>query len=334
MTERLLDLKRDYLRRLTSHAFSAAGRSSLVDDLYAPECVWNGPHPINSLSGQQQLVDQLWTPLLAAFPDLSLRLDMLLSGTFAGGEWVASSGFYVGIFERPWLGLVPTGRPAWLRFGSFDRVVDGRIVESYVILDLPSLMQQTRQWPLAPSLGADLIAPPPSTQNGVRTDARDEAASAASLSLVEAMIGGLMQYDRKSLASMGMRRFWTSDFHWYGPGGIGTMRGHTDYERGHQRPFLRAFPDRRGGDHKCRIADDQFVASTGWPSVRATHTGGGWLGLAPTGKAISMRVMDFWRREGELLAENWVFIDIPELLLQMGIDLFERADEFRRPPEV
>jgi len=29
-------------------------------------------------------------------------------------------------------------------------------------------------------------------------------------------------------------------------------------------------------------------------------------------------------REGDLLAENWVMIDIPELLQQMGLDLFER----------
>jgi predicted ester cyclase len=327
-----LELKRDYFRRLVQHPLSLEGRAELLADLYAPDCKWNGPHPINRLLSRQQILDQLWGPLLVAFPHLSLRLDMLLSGTFAGGEWVASSGFYVGIFEQPWLGLLPTRRPAWLRFGAFERLVDGQIVESFVILDIPALMQQTGQWPLAPSLGSDLIAPPPSTQKGICLDGRDEGESAASLSLVEAMIGGLMQYDGKSLGSMGMRRFWTPDFHWYGPGGIGTMRGHRDYERGHQRPFLRAFPDRRGGDHKCRIADNDLVASTGWPSVRATHSGGGWLGLAPTGRAISMRVMDFWRREGELLAENWVFIDVPELLLQMGLDVFQRAKELQAIP--
>jgi hypothetical protein len=38
-----------------------------------------------------------------------------------------------------------------------------------------------------------------------------------------------------------------------------------------------------------------------------------------------MRVMDFWRREGNLLAENWVFIDLPDLLLQMGVRLLPEA---------
>jgi hypothetical protein len=37
-----------------------------------------------------------------------------------------------------------------------------------------------------------------------------------------------------------------------------------------------------------------------------------------------MRVMDFWRREGDLLVENWVFIDMVDLFLQLGVDLFER----------
>jgi predicted ester cyclase len=325
-SDKILQLKCDYAQRI-QHPFTPAGRRALLQDLYAPDCVFNGSHPINTLAGHDEVFERLWAPLLNAFPDLSQRTDILLSGAFAQGDWVASTGHYVGIFESDWLGIRATRRPTWIRFGSFDKFVDGKIVESYVILDVASVMQQAMQWPLAPSLGVNLITPAPSDQSGIRLDRRDEAASAASLSLVESMIAGLMQFDGENLASMGMRRFWTSDFQWFGPGGIGTMRGHQDYERGHQRPFLRAFPDRRGGDHKCRIGDNEYVASTGWPSVRATHTGGGWLGLSPTGKAISMRVMDFWRREDDLLAENWVFIDLPELLLQMGLDVFQRRQE-------
>jgi len=68
------------------------------------------------------------------------------------------------------------------------------------------------------------------------------------------------------------------------------------------------------------LGDGAFVGSTGWPSVRATHSGP-WQGCAPTNRAISMRVMDFWRREDKLLRENWVFIDMIELLLQMDVDI-------------
>ena len=36
---------------------------------------------------------------------------------------------------------------------------------------------------------------------------------------------------------------------------------------------------------------------------------------------------DWWRREGDLLVENWVFVDIPHVLLQMGYDLFANMTE-------
>ena len=35
-----------------------------------------------------------------------------------------------------------------------------------------------------------------------------------------------------------------------------------------------------------------------------------------------MRVCDWWRREGDLLVENWVFVDVPHVLKQLGNDLF------------
>jgi len=36
---------------------------------------------------------------------------------------------------------------------------------------------------------------------------------------------------------------------------------------------------------------------------------------------------NWWRREGDLLIENWVFVDIPHVLLQMGYDLFANMTE-------
>ncbi len=47
-----------------------------------------------------------------------------------------------------------------------------------------------------------------------------------------------------------------------------------------------------------------------------------------------MRVMDFWRRDGDRFRENWVFIDIPDLLLQMGFDLFAQIKNRDKVPQV
>ena len=40
--------------------------------------------------------------------------------------------------------------------------------------------------------------------------------------------------------------------------------------------------------------------------------------------------MDIWRREGALLKENWVAIDIPQILLQMGLDVFAQMRELQQ----
>ena len=129
-------------------------------------------------------------------------------------------------------------------------------------------------------------------------------------------------------------RFWEPGFMWYGPSGIGTSKGLDGFEAHHQIPFLRAFPDRRVHKHIANIYDGDFVVTGGWPSVVATHTGPDWLGLGATGKFIRMRVMDFYRVDGDLIAENWVPIDIADILRQMGSDIFglvrHRAGDPRR----
>ena len=294
----------------------AAALASLADDHQLHAFA-----PVNGVAGRDGYAAAVLAPLAAAFPRGEERCDIRLSGAYKEGDWVASSGHIAGIFAAPLFGIPATGRAGMVRFGRFERHSGGKIAETLLILDLPSLMMQAGYWPIGPAMGPGFPAPSPATHDGI-VGPGDEGGE-ASLALVNAMIGGLHEFDG-SLKSMGMRGYWTDDFWWYGPAPIGNFRGHSDYERGHQLPFLTAFPDRVGGNHRARIGEGGYVASTGWPSITATHAGGGWLGLAPTGRAITMRVMDFWRREGNLLAENWVMIDIPDLLDQMGINVFER----------
>ena len=280
--------------------------------------------PLDRADGRDAVRSALIAPLLDSFAGLEERLDILIGGSFSGSDWTASTGHLAGIFAKPLFDIPATGAPAFLRFGRFDRWEDGVVVEMILLFDLPDLMMQGGVWPLARPLGRLILPPGPATRDGVAAAPGTPSEAAHSLKLVEDMIAGLMRYDGQELASMAMIDFWTRDFWWFGPAPIGSFRGHADYERGHQRPFLTAFPDRIGGNHRCRIGERSYVASTGWPSIRATHSGGGWLGLPPTDKPITMRVMDFWRRDGDRLAENWVFIDVPDLLAQLGLDVFAR----------
>ena len=315
----ILDKAR-YWQLIDSNRDLAKTHMGLTDLLYAADCNFNAGAPVDHCVGTASIIEHFWQPLVCAFPDLERRTDILLSGQFKDGDWFASTGYFVGHFENNLYGLKASRRPHFLRYGWFDHVVGDKVVESYVLLDLTRLMIETGQWPLRAQLG-ESWSPAPATQDGITLGEVDPAESDKSLKLVEAMIAGLMTYDQKSLSSMGMKRFWTPQFGWYGPGGIGSARGHADYERAHQGPFLKAFPDRIGGNHKCRIGEGTYVASTGWPSINATHSGDDWIGIPATGKRITQRIMDFWRREDDMLIENWVFIDMVNLIGQFGIDL-------------
>ncbi|GAH33788.1 unnamed protein product, partial [marine sediment metagenome] len=51
---------------------------------------------------------------------------------------------------------------------------------------------------------------------------------------------------------------------------------------------------------------------------------GGFLGLPASDRTVEMRVVDIYRRDGNKLAENWVFIDMLYFLKQQGLDVLER----------
>jgi predicted ester cyclase len=55
-----------------------------------------------------------------------------------------------------------------------------------------------------------------------------------------------------------------------------------------------------------------------------THRGD-YLGTPATGRAMTCRVMDFWRVQDGTIRENWVLLDLIDLFAQMGVDLLAKA---------
>ena len=312
--------------RRSSGAPCGVALNRVLRRTYHEGAAWRGPHPFAETADLTALAESFWTPLMRSFPDMERRDFLFFGGEWKEREWLTACGHWVGTFARDFLGIPATGGAVFLRYGEFHEVEDGRIRGTTTIVDWPDLARQAGTWPLPTSLGVEMMNPAPATQDGVQIAPGASEESAQSLALMEAMLGGLRSYrgDLAELKSMGQERFWHPRMMWHGPGGIGTTRGLRGFQDFHQRPFVGAFPDRMGGDHYARFADGRYIASSGWPSLHATHAGAEWLGLAPTGKKITMRVMDFWRREGNLLRENWIFIDIPELFAQMGHDLLAR----------
>ena len=308
---------------------TATSAAPALAQYFSPDCAWEVFHPINALHGTAQIDAQFWQPLLRALPNLERRTDLFFAGEFDGrfvggaGTWVTAHGYLCGTFVADWLGIPATGDTVYIRIGEFYRVVGDRIVEARVLLDLVDVMRQAGYHVLPKSSGLDLLVPGPQTYDGLLHAAQDAAATQASMDCLDRMIGGLKSFNQKDLKSMGMHAFWHPEMMWYGPCGIGTSRQVEGFQKHHQKPFLHAFPDRQGGNHRCRISEGHYIGSTGWPSVYATHKGD-YLGAPACNQPIHMRVADWWRREGDVLRENWVMIDLPDLLLQMGVDLFAR----------
>ena len=317
----------------TAQGPTAPSASPALAQYFDPECEFHVFHPINTLHGTAAMNAKFWQPLLHAMPNLERRTQLFFAGEFDGrfcggaGAWVTAHGYLCGTFVHDWLGIPATGDTVYVRIGEFYRVADTpqgpRIIDARILLDLVDVMRQAGYHVLPRSTGAQLIAPGPQMQDGLQLTAQDAQASRASMDSLDRMIGGLTSFNRKDLKSMGMHAFWHPEMMWYGPCGIGTSRTVEGFQRHHQKPFLHAFEDRKGGNHISRISEGHYIASTGWPSVHATHTGD-YLGATATNGPITMRVADWWRREGDTLRENWVMIDLPDLLLQMGVDLFAR----------
>jgi predicted ester cyclase len=307
-----------------------------LSEAYHPDAEWRGSHPMNEMRGLAAMEAKVWAPLLHAFPDLERRDVIVLGGHSHEHDMVATVGHYCGTFRHDWLTIPATGRPIYLRSGEVHVVKDGRIIQSTVLIDVLDVIRQAGFWPVAPSLGTQEQWPGPLTADGLVFRETDPAESAASIAQTLAMHKTLGDYDdhakagRDGLLNMPQKEHWHPKMMWYGPCGIGTTRGLQGFVDDHQLPFRIAFPNRRGGNHYIRIGDGPYSATGGWPSVYAKHSGGGFMGVSPTGRDVSMRVMDFYLHHEGLIRENWVPIDIINLLLQMDIDVFERLQSFFR----
>lgn len=311
------------LHRLHS-AFRHPDRALLdaeVQRFFAPGAAINISHPINDLSGPEGVIEGFLNPLRHAFDGLYFRPDILIGGrSFDGTEWVSDMGYLVGHFHRDWLGIPASGQLAYLRCGAFHRIENGQASQSFIYLDLPELLIGLGRWPLQAPQGFGGMKPGPASHDGVQLGTSDADQSARTYQIMVDMLAGL------ATPNEAWRPYWHPNMMWHGPAAFGSFVGIEEF-RGFQVPFEAAFDGWGGGmspltptKHFARFADGTYSCIGGWPSLQGTHTGP-YLGFEPTGVTTQFRVCDWYRLEGDLLVENWVFVDLPDALLQWDYDL-------------
>ncbi|MEL7156917.1 MAG: nuclear transport factor 2 family protein [Actinomycetota bacterium] len=314
-----------------------------------PDHGWRGSHPFGRLQGPDEVAHRFWLPLRQSFRALHRRPDVFFAGAndADGGAttWVTSMGHLMGLFDEPWLGITPTGKLTMLRYAQFDRIepqghAEG-VAESALFIDVIGVMQQAGCDPLPPQTGAHHVHPPPRTGDGLRlatTDA-DPAEGQATLALLNRMIADLDELNHHENDAGPdtppadcppelLARTWHDDMAWYGPAGIGSMFTIERYQRQHQYPFRRGLTDKVFNGHVARVAEGDYAGFFGWPNLTNRATGG-FLGLPAGDRPADMRVVDIYRRHGDRLAENWVFIDLLHWLAQQGLDPLRRLQEDR-----
>ena len=315
--------------------FSRTGVTPALETLLTPDGIVHMCHPLVDMTGPEALYKICYAPLFNALPDLERRDYIVMAGpTEHGDDWVGCGGYYTGTFVKPWLDIPPTGHQVHMRFHEFYRFVDGNVVEIQTLWDIPELMMQANAWPMAPSLGREWNVPGPATQDGIISGPYDEAKATESCNHIVEMLDHMKKYP--SLGGpevMEMERYWHPRMNWYGPAGIGTGRGISGFRNWHQIPFLSGMPDR--GQYLEDInyhffGDENYAAVTGWPNMILNITDDGWMGIAPSGKRISLRSLDFWRIENGLIRENWVLVDLLDAYDQLGVDVFARLREFNK----
>lgn len=290
-------------------------------------CQFQFVHPFNEVVGAEQAADNFWRPIRNSFAPLQRRQDIFMAGSNSlktdQAVWVVSMGHLLGLFNEPFLGIKPTGQSAMLRYAEFNCVVDGKVTESTLFLDIMNLMSQVRAEVMVPSTAATMVTPGPRTHDGLLFDSQSAAEGKKTLDLFQRMINRLLSVDVHT-TNTDLSLDWTEDMIWWGPGGIGAPYTQTGYLAQHCVPFEEGLEWGDFFGHTTEMAEGNFGGFFGWPTFDVTSLGG-YIGLAPkSDKKVGMRVVDLYRREENKIAENWNFIDHLHFLDQLGVDLIAR----------
>ncbi len=312
----------DHLCRLDEASPGAETTSEMMRS-HAPDHLYLGVHPFNTLSGPQDVAELVWTPFKSAVGMVQRRLDIVIAGHHNldpnNPIWVACMGHVLGLFDSPWLDIPSTGKVAHLPFASAYRVQGDKIVETIEFLDVLSVMNQAGVNPHADiQTAAQIMSPGPQTHDGVLSGPQPAEEGERTHRLTKAMLDDLVDSGMRS-STAHLERFWNPDMNWFGPTGIGACMGIKSYQRGHTRPFQDRLKFIEAIDEKCVVAEGHFAAHFWYPCLKMASNGG-FLGLPPSDVPAEMRVVDLYRRDGDMLAENWIFIDMLHFLKMHGDD--------------
>ena len=292
------------------------------------DLLWRGFHPFNEIRGLKNLYSQFWQPFKKSFFNYQRRMDIFLAGynTISGNEgvWVVSMGHLMGLFDNPWIGIKETKKIAMLRYCEFSKIQNGKITEVAMFFDIPHLMLQAGIKAFPSETGISLVQPGPLTHDGLMFNEQDTNEGSRTIEIIENMINDVKVWTSTTGTSLidELKKSWNENMIWWGPTGIGSTYTIERYANQHAGPFREIFKERIFNGHLCRISEGNFGGFFGWPNLTLTPSKT-FMGIKTAPKSSEMRVIDMYRREGDKLTENWVFIDLLHFWKILGEDILK-----------
>ncbi|MBD3663173.1 ester cyclase [Sulfitobacter aestuariivivens] len=303
--------------------------TQILSERMTADATWRGVHPWNEQVGPAGAA-VFWKLFLSAFAHVQRREDIFFAGRNEidneASVWTTSMGHLMGLFDAPFLGIPATRKLAMLRYAEFNRVENGKIVETALFCDVLHLMTQAGLNRFPQQTAVHMIQPGPRTHDGLLMGENDSAEGAKTLALIDRMIFAISAANDDPSARTPreeLKENWHDDMIWWGPDGVGATYTIDRYIEQHQGPFRKNITDRVFNGHVCRMAEGTYGGFFGWPNLTLTNAGA-YMGIKgdPNVRA-DMRVVDIYRRDGEKLAENWIFIDVLHFLKMQGVDVLE-----------
>lgn len=110
--------------------------SRTIDELVEPDARIRTPVPVAARGAQ--LLKEVFSRLTTAFPDLHITIEDLI----AEGDKIVSRNTVTGTHLGEYMGIPPTGRSITYNEIFVVRFVDGRVAETWGVVDILSQLRQ------------------------------------------------------------------------------------------------------------------------------------------------------------------------------------------------
>jgi predicted ester cyclase len=107
-----------------------------IDELVDPDAEIRTPLPIGATGADA--LKQVWTMLLRIYPDIHLTVEDLI----AEGDKVVGRTTVTGTHQGEFMGVAPTGKSVTYNEIFIFRFADGRVVETWGVVDVYAQMKQ------------------------------------------------------------------------------------------------------------------------------------------------------------------------------------------------